>query len=107
MTDGTAARHLIHVGHKSGFDVRVVDAFSAYDWLSPQMVERVRVAKHKSKYILAVEELLRVALLVEHGGLSVRFPRYIFPGDLEWLYQILEQPQEVLLKLKKEGLEYC
>ncbi len=64
MIDGIAARHLMHVGQKSGFDVRMVDAFSAYDWLSPEMVERVRVAKHKSKYIMTVEELLRVALLV-------------------------------------------
>lgn len=104
MTEGTAARHLMHVGKKSGFDVRVVDVFTAYGWLSPQMAERVRVAKHKSKYMLAVEELLRVALLVEHGGLFVRFPRYIFPGDLEWLYQILEQPQKALLSSQKEGL---
>jgi hypothetical protein len=88
----------MEAGRRSGWEVRVVDGISAYDWLSPAMCERVRLAKHKSKYILSVNELLRVALLVEHGGLSVRLPRYIFPGGLNWLHEMLEMPLEELVR---------
>lgn len=103
-----AAKHLIHVGKKSGFDVRVVNAFTAYDWLTPEMTEWVRKTKHKSKYILSVTDILRIALLAEHGGLSVKLHRYIFPEDFTWLYNILEQPLETLISnQQKSGVEYC
>jgi hypothetical protein len=88
MTESLAAKHLIHVGKKSGYDVRVVNSFTAYDWLSPEMTEAVRITKHKSKYILQVHELLRIALLIEHGGLAVKLPRYIFPKNLNWIEEL-------------------
>lgn len=54
MTDALVARHLMHVGKKSGFEVRVVNSLTAYDWLSPEMTEMVRKTKHTSKYIISV-----------------------------------------------------
>ena len=54
MTEALVAKHLIHVGKKSGFEVRVVNSLTAYDWLSPEMTEIVRKTKHTSKYIISV-----------------------------------------------------
>lgn len=52
MTEALVANHLIHVGKKSGFEVRVVNSFTAYDWLSPEMIEIVRKTKQTSRYII-------------------------------------------------------
>ena len=54
MTEGLVAKHLIHVGKKSGFEVRVVNSLTAYDWLSSEMTEIVRKTKHTSKYIISI-----------------------------------------------------
>jgi hypothetical protein len=108
MVEAVVARHLMHVARQSGFEVRAVDCLSAYDWLTPEMAEWVRRTKHKSKYILAVEELLRIALLVEHGGLSVLLPNHVFPDSLAWLYDLLEQPLESLVEGQAaQAVEYC
>lgn len=54
MIEQLMNNHLIHVGIESGYDVRIVDNFNAYNWLSPMMVEFVRQIKHKSSYSIDV-----------------------------------------------------
>jgi hypothetical protein len=72
------------------------------------MIELVRKTKHKSKYILSVHELLRIALLIEYGGLSVKLPRYIFPQNINWICDLFDQSLENLLNnQEKQGVEYC
>jgi hypothetical protein len=76
-------------GKQSGYEVRVVDSITAYEWLSPEIVEAIRKAKHNSKIFIHVSELLRLALLIEHGGLSIRPGRILLTENLDWIDSIL------------------
>lgn len=78
MLESVGAQHQISVGKASGFDVRVVDLINAYDWLSAGTVELIRQAKHNTQYYIPVAELLRVALLLEHGGVSAKLDSIVF-----------------------------
>lgn len=65
-------QNLMHFGGMEGFEVRVVDDLSAYDWLSEETVRFIKRSHQRSVVDIPVYELLRLALLYEHGGVSVR-----------------------------------
>jgi hypothetical protein len=65
--------------------VRVVNNLNAYDWLSNEMIAFVKDTHQKSKVELNVFELLRLALLYEHGGVAIRLPNILLMEGLGWV----------------------
>lgn len=63
--------------NKSGFNARIINNYNAYEWLSEDLTELIRSTLHKSKFDFRVGQLLRLALLIEHGGISVEMPNTI------------------------------
>ena len=78
MLEAITARHQISIAEQSGYEVRVVDIINAYQWLTPETTEMIRRAKHKTQYYIPVAELLRIALLMEHGGVSAQLDSIVF-----------------------------
>ena len=69
-----------------GYEVRVVDSWTAYDWLSPETIKTVTETIQNTKLDETVSNLLKLALLVEHGGvmfvtLEVMFVR----NNFKWI----------------------
>ena len=57
---------------------------------------------------MKVDEILRLALLVEHGGLMVRLSEALVVGELHWIEQefaLDEVNTEVLLFAEKNGFQ--
>ena len=89
MEEALIAHNLIHFGNHSGFEVRVVNNLNAYDWLSEEMIAFVKETHQKSKVELNVFELLRLALLYQHGGVSIRLPNILLMEDLDWVDELM------------------
>jgi hypothetical protein len=53
------------------------------------MIAFIKDTHQKSKVDLPVYELLRLALLYEHGGVSIRFPNIVLLENLDWLEGLL------------------
>lgn len=85
MKESLTARQQIDVGRQSGYEVRIVNSISAYDWLSPDIAELIRKVKHNSRIYIPVADLLRIALLVEHGGVSIRISTHLFTENMDWI----------------------
>ena len=91
IEESLAAQNLMHFGKQGGFEVRVVNNLNAYDWLSEETTALVREIKHKSKVELPVFELLRLALLYEHGGIAIRLPSILLMEGLGWVEELLRE----------------
>jgi hypothetical protein len=70
--------------------VRVVNNLNAYDWLSEESIAFIKETHQKSKIDLNVYELLRLALLYEHGGVSLRLPNVMMLENLDWVENLLQ-----------------
>ena len=53
------------------------------------MVASIKETHQKSKFDLPVYELLRLALLIEHGGVHVRLPELIFMENISWIEEVI------------------
>ena len=72
MQFSMVGQNILHFGRMDGFEVRVVSDLNAYDWLSKETVQFIKRSHQRSVVDIPVYELLRLALLYEHGGVSVR-----------------------------------
>jgi len=83
------------VAEESGFEFRAVSTWSAYNYLSPEMTQRITKTMHNSKTENTVFDLLRLALLIEHGGVSLVLYETLLTENLDWLINIFSgQPSE-------------
>lgn len=65
------------------------------------MVEFVRATHHRSRVDLPVYELLRLALLIEHGGVSIKLPNIILLENIGWIEEIFRnQGSDTLCKVE-------
>ena len=70
--------------------MRIVNDLTAYDWLSNETVNFIKKTRHTSSVDLPVYDLLRLALLYEHGGVSIRVPNIILMDGIAWAADLIE-----------------
>ena len=64
----------------------MVDSWNAYDWISAEMTKRVSHTIQNTQLDETVSNLLKLALLIEHGGVMVGDLDTIFvDGNLQWI----------------------
>jgi hypothetical protein len=81
----------------------VVNSLTAYDWLSDEMAAFVKDTHQKSKVELNVFELLRLALLYEHGGVAIRLPNILLMEGLGWVEELMRE-ERVLEEINQKAL---
>ena len=78
--------HLKAVAAKNNFEVRVVDSWNAYNWISPDMSKRVSNIIQNTKLDESVASLLKLALLIENGGIMIgNLDSILLSGSLQWV----------------------
>lgn len=90
MEVALSAQNLIHFANISNYTVRIVNNHNAYDYLSHSAINSIKQIHQKSKIDLPVYELLRLALLYEHGGVAVRLPNLLFMQGLDWVQTLMD-----------------
>jgi len=83
--------------------VRIINNLNAYDWLSNETTNFIKKIRHASNVDLSVYELLRLAILYEHGGVSIRVPNIILMDGIGWVNDLIEGN----IKQAKKGSLYC
>ena len=89
MMPALIANNIIGHSEDSSFEVRVADVINAYDWLSPDIIEAVRDARTGAKITNSVNELLTLALLVEHGGIMFDLRQFIMLDSIQKVARLL------------------
>jgi hypothetical protein len=69
--------------------VRIVNSWTAYDWLSPEVISNITKSIQKNQVDETVCSLLKLALLIEHGGIMVARNNFLLPtNDFKWIEDI-------------------
>ena len=104
MVEQFLGKRLIRVAKESGLEVRVANSWNAYDYLSKQTAQRITKAMQNMRIEQKVNELLKVALLMEHGGILVSASELLLTNKLDWGFAHFEEAAraEVLLFSENE-----
>jgi hypothetical protein len=74
-----------------GYEVRMVNSWTAYDWLSENMIQRITKARMNAKADEGVHNMLKLALLLEHGGVLVnQFDTVVLSKEFRWLEDMFD-----------------
>jgi hypothetical protein len=85
MIEQMLGNFIIRQARKSDYDVRLVDSWSAYEWLSVETSHRITRTMQSQHIEEKVNEVLKMALLMEHGGLMFRVSDTFLIEDLRWV----------------------
>ena len=72
-------------GIASGYEVRLINSLTAYEWLSNDTTQKITHAMQNRKLEVFVDDLLRLGVLMEHGGLLLKVSETLLISDLQWL----------------------
>jgi hypothetical protein len=74
-----------------GFEVRMVNSWTAYDWLSHSMIQRISKGRMNAKVDEEVHSMLKTALLLENGGVLINQLDLVLLGDnFGWLEHMFD-----------------
>jgi len=91
MYESTYLHHINHTFHEQHYEVRFVDSWNAYDYLpdylpDQQIVTRIGKTMQNSQIDEPVHNLLKLALLYQHGGIMFNnFETIVANDDLSWI----------------------
>jgi hypothetical protein len=94
MHNDVYLRYLVHRGRSLDLEVRVVDPWSAYDWITPETTAVISKTMQNSKIDETVHTLLRLALLMENGGLMASWGTLLLGEGLGWLEEMFTSSRE-------------
>jgi hypothetical protein len=79
--------HFNHTFRSQGYEVHLVNSLTAYDHIpSNHTVARITQTMQASQIDEGVDNLLKLALLAEHGGVMINAFDTVFPqDDLRWI----------------------
>ena len=78
--------HFNETAHTFGYEVRFVNSWNSYDWLSQEITDRITKVRNNCKVDEEVHNMLRIALLLENGGVMVEATDMVILGDnFNWL----------------------
>jgi hypothetical protein len=90
MIEQMLGNRIAEAAGKSGYEVRKVSSWSAYRWLSEKTNQTITKTMQNMHIEESVSELLRMALLMEHGGIMLRVSQSFLVEDLNWVAEHFE-----------------
>lgn len=93
MLEQVMAHYCIEKAMQSQWKVVIVNSKTAYDYLSPEITQRITYTMQHMLIEEKVNDLLRLALLMENGGIVIRVTEALPLSGFNWLseYFILEE----------------
>ena len=78
--------HFNDTAHSFGYEVRFANSWNSYDWLSQEITDRITKVRQNCKVDEEIHNMLKVALLLENGGVMVEANDTVILGDnFNWL----------------------
>ncbi len=72
MVEQMLGNAIISKARESGYEIRITNSWSAYEWLSEETEQAITSAMQNMQIEEKVNDLLRIALLMEHGGVIMK-----------------------------------
>ena len=82
--------HFNETAIKNGYEVRIANSWNAYDWLSQETTAKITKTMPISKVDEPIHSVLKMALLMENGGVLVNQFDTVFLGSLDWIEEMFE-----------------
>lgn len=76
----------MEMGKLTGLEVKMVSSLDAYDHLSEQSRIKITKTMQNMKINEKVNELYKMALLMEHGGLMISPSQILLTQNLSWVF---------------------
>lgn len=77
-------------------------SWSAYEWLSPETTAKITKAMQNNKFQQRVGDLLRLGLLMEHGGMILKIQECFLVNDFKWVHNYLKFDANSNLNINNE-----
>ena len=77
--------NMAYLAAKSKFQVRVVNSETAYDWLMQETQIKITKTMQNMKIDVSINQVLKTALLMEHGGVMIKPRESLLVDNLQWL----------------------
>lgn len=74
------------MGRLSGLEVKMVHSLDAYDLLSLETRNKIKNTMQSMKINQKVNQLYKMALLMEHGGLMISSSQILLTQNLSWVF---------------------
>lgn len=89
----------LKIAEASQLEIRVVTSNDAYKWLSKDTTRRIATTMQTRKIGVEVSHLLRLALLMEHGGVMIKMDKLLLVNNLDWIFNTAKKTysHEVIL----------
>jgi len=80
-----------HTAVHAGFEVRFANSWNSYDWLSNHTIANITKAMQNSKVDERIHNILKLALLMENGGMLINQIDIVLLGDdFDWVHELFE-----------------
>lgn len=66
------AHYAMHQGKSSGWEIKIVNSWTANKFLTEETFHKVTYARHHLFIHEKIDDLLRYALLMDNGGVMIR-----------------------------------
>ena len=67
------------------YELRLINSWTAYNWLSDEISANITKTMQRVQIDVGADELLIMAIMIEHGGIILKNLDAIFLDDFEWL----------------------
>jgi hypothetical protein len=71
MLEQVMGHYLIHIAEKSGWQIKIVNSWTAYDSLTPKTQKKVTFTMQNMLIEERVHDLYKLALLLDKGGVVI------------------------------------
>lgn len=83
--------NLAKIAKNSSLEIRMANSWDAYDWLSAKTTKKITKTMQNIRVDQKVNELLKIALLMEHGGIMVSLSEILLAPNINWVYHHFNQ----------------
>lgn len=92
MTEQIYLEYFNSTAHRFGYQVRTVNSWNSYDWLTENTIYSISKAMQNSKVDQTIHSVLKLALLMEHGGILVnQFDIGFLGDDFRWVEDMFDR----------------
>ena len=100
MLEQVMGHYLILVGNQSGWEVRVVNSWSAYNHLTPDTQKKITDTMQRMYLEEKVHDLYKLGLLIDNGGVVISPTEFLPIENFHWIEKLFMSTQEELETFK-------
>lgn len=83
--------YLVAMANDSKYEVRIANSWNAYQWISNDTTQKITKTMQNRVIEEKVDDLLRLALLMENGGVFIKLTEVLLVENFNWVESYLTE----------------